>query len=174
MNQGKKSPSLTSNPPSHTKEDGARSFHKLFLPSFCLSQSKKNQQKHKPKLLGRISPEYLANIRRAPPDVGLVPSAAWRALPLHPLRLRPLPPPHQPGPPPPKASQKSGRGGWGGKGCGLREGSSSYDRGGRGGLSKRQLGPDPHLGALDWISRDNPRPRKGGERKAQQVLNVGA
>ena len=28
---------------------------------------------------------------RVPPDVGLAPNAAWRALPVHPLRLEPLP-----------------------------------------------------------------------------------
>ena len=45
--------------------------------------------------------------------------------------------------------KREGEGGdWGGKGCSLREGSSSCN-GGWGGPSEGQLGPDPHLGALD-------------------------
>ena len=73
-----------------------------------------------------------------------------------------------PPPPPPCALQtpppptnlgrpllaKRAKGGWGeerrrgrgGRGFGLREGSSNYN-GGWGGPSKQQLGPDPHLGA---------------------------
>ena len=73
--------------------------------------------------------------------------------PSAPLRYG-TPPPHQPGLPPPSALQKEpgamgGRGrGWGGKGCGLREGSSSYNEG-TGGTLKGWVGPDPHLGALE-------------------------
>ena len=68
------------------------------------------------------------------------------------------PPPHQPVAPPPGTLQKApGRvrgkrdgGGWGGRGCGLREGSCSC-KGVWWGPSKGQLGPDPHLGALNSV-----------------------
>ena len=71
---------------------------------------------------------------QVPPDVGLAPRAAWRPLPSTPLRLR------TPG------WGEEGRRGRGGKGFGLREGSSNYN-GGWGGPSKHQMGPDPQLGA---------------------------
>ena len=66
--------------------------------------------------------------------------------------LGPLPPTSL-GRPLPEPSKKSQGGGWGeegrrgqgGRGFGLREGSSNYN-GGQGGPSKHQLGPDPHLG----------------------------
>ena len=88
--------------------------------------------------------------------MGLAPSAAWTVLPVHPLRLR-TPPPHQPGPHPPGALQKEpgggwgeeGRGTWGGKGCGQGR-VLQFQWGGWRGPSKQQLGPDPHLGALDY------------------------
>ena len=75
------------------------------------------------------------------------------------LEGRPPPPPMRPKTPPPpawaapsritKRSQgKRDGAGWGGKGWGLREGSSTCN-GGDGGPFKGQLGPDPHLGALD-------------------------
>ena len=41
------------------------------------------------------------------------------------------------------------KGEWGGKGYGFREAPSSCNPGGWGGPSKGQLGPDPHLRALD-------------------------
>ena len=90
---------------------------------------------------------------RVPPDVGLTPSAAWRAPPPStPLCAR-TPPPHQPESPPPRTLQKEPRGvGGRGKeragkeGVWLGEGPSNHN-GGWGGPSKHQLGPDPHLGA---------------------------
>ena len=86
---------------------------------------------------------------RAPPDVGLAPSAAWRPPPCAPGPL----PPTSLGRPLPEPCKRS-QGGWGeerrrgrgGRGFGLREGSSNYN-GGWAGPSKHQLGPDPHLGA---------------------------
>ena len=78
---------------------------------------------------------------RVPPDVGLAPSAAWRAPPPPPpCALGPLPLTSLdcPLPEPCKKSQeglgKEGRRGRGGKGFGLREGSSNYNGG---------LGGDP-------------------------------
>ena len=69
------------------------------------------------------------------PRCGSGPMCLWRALPSIPLRPRTLPP-HQLGPPSAAALQKEPRGcgeeggrGWGGKGCGLREGSSNCKRG---------------------------------------------
>ena len=78
--------------------------------------------------------------------------------------LGPLPP-HQTGPPRsglPEHCKKS-QGGWGeeggrgrgGKGFGLREGSSNCNGGWGGGPSKHQLGPDPHLGAPKVCGRIN-------------------
>ena len=80
-----------------------------------------------------------------------------------PFALGPLPPTSlgRPLPEPCKKSQggwgEEGRGGLGGKGVGLREGSSNCnamngggDRGGE--PSKHQLGPDPHPGAPNMAS----------------------
>ena len=81
-------------------------------------------------------------------DVGLAPSAAWRALPLHPhCAASPTPAPTAPS----GASQKQPggggcgkrEGGWGGEGCGLREGSSSCLGGG---TLQRAVGARPTSG----------------------------
>ena len=81
------------------------------------------------------------------------PQVPLGAPPLHPpCALGPLPPTslRRPLPEPCTKSQggwvEEGRRGRGGKGFGLREGSSNYNGGG-GEPSKHQLGPDPHLGA---------------------------
>ena len=71
--------------------------------------------------------------------------------------LRPrTPPPHEPKPPLLGHCKKSlggeeGGRGWGGKGCGLRKGvlRPPVPIWGWGEPYKGQLGPDPHLGALD-------------------------
>ena len=83
-----------------------------------------------------------------PPDVGLAPSAAWRALP----QPRAPPPPRQARPPLLEHSKTS-------QGVGGEEGgtvgSEELWLEGRvlqlpwGGPSKGQMGPDPHLGPLD-------------------------
>ena len=83
-----------------------------------------------------------------PPDVGLAPSAAWRTLPVH---LCEPPPPRQPRSPIPEHCKKS-QGGGEGREVG-REGLWLEGRvlqlpRGWGVPSKRQLGPDPHPGAL--------------------------
>ena len=82
------------------------------------------------------------------PQMQVSPTSSGRALPLHLLApLDPSPMPAQATPS--RASQKSqgrwvegGRGRWGGKGCGLMEGSSRQGRT----LFKGQLWPDPHVG----------------------------
>ena len=80
--------------------------------------------------------------------MGLDPSAAWTALPLHPLRLRdPSPTPAWAAPSQSIAKRARGVGGKregeGGEGRAVvREGSSSCNGGDGGGPSKRQLGPE--------------------------------
>ena len=76
------------------------------------------------------------------PRCGSGPSAAWRPSPSTFLRHR-TPPPHQPGRPRRGALQKQpgggeGTRGWGEKGCGLSEGSSSCN-GGMGGTFQRAV-----------------------------------
>ena len=94
---------------------------------------------------------------RAPPDVGLAPSAAWRALP-HPPPLGPrTPPPHQPGPPLRSIAKRArgvgprGRERVGREGCGLREGSSSCNGGRGGGTLQRGVGAGPTSGGSRWL-----------------------
>ena len=74
-----------------------------------------------------------------PPDVGLAPSAAWRAQAPPPPRTLAPPAQHQPGPPPPRAEhrkksqgggRKGGGGGRGGKGWDLRKRSNGWEGGG--------------------------------------------
>ena len=89
--------------------------------------------------------------------MGLAPSAAGRPPPPPPCDLGPLPP-HQPGPPPPGALQKEPSGGWGeegrrgrgGKGFGLREGSSNYN-GGWGGDPPNTSWGQTHIWGLPTI-----------------------
>ena len=60
-----------------------------------------------------------------PPDMGLAPSAAWRALPLLPCAL---PPPRQPRPPIPEHCKKSQGGGGRGRGGGTGRPNGITDR----------------------------------------------
>ena len=104
----------------------------------------------------RISAENLplqTQILSSTPRCGSGPKCRLEAPPPPPpCALGPLPPTSlgRTLPEPCKKSQggwgEEGRRGRGGKGFGLREGSSDYNRG-WGGPSKHQLGPDPHLGA---------------------------
>ena len=89
----------------------------------------------------------------------LPPSTPWRP------RTPPLPPPPAWAAPSRSLAKRAtggggeeGRRGRGGKGFGLREGSSNYN-GGCSGPCKHQLGPDPHLGAPKQ-NEFNQRPEK--------------
>ena len=99
---------------------------------------------------------FFGQIFWEPPDVGLAPTGVWRVPPHPPLQLedpslKPKPFPPRPLPPssphPPwlfwQCSRSPGRGGpiW----CGGRG-----PRGGRERVLQRHLGPDPHLGVLEF------------------------
>ena len=169
----KRTPHLGPPPPMHSKvpefwgvQPSAESFFLFSGVSLLLTPPPPKKKARKggsaPRSVATLggreeSDGYLTNLailvtNRVPPDVGLAPSAAWRPLRSTPLRPRTLPPTSlgRPLPEPCKKSQggwgEEGRRGRGGKGFGLREGSSNYN-GGWGGPSKHQLGPDPHLGA---------------------------